>query len=286
MSTVARMQQLLTSSGKITIAAIDHRGLLKKMLHPENPETTTDHEIKDWKKLMCQLYSSRISGLLIDPSYGLDLVDTTKSCGWLLSMEQTGYRGGQAARVTDIVPGWSVQAAKEAGASGVKLLLYYDPENKSLAEQQLALAEQVGEECQRAGMVYLLEPLSYNIEGSREAEVLRIVQAVAHLPVDIFKFEYPGTQRACETISSIVTKPWVLLSAGADYETYKEQLRAACSAGASGMAVGRAAWQEFGQYESVERERFLRETATARIEELSSIVETYGKAVHEIAKVD
>jgi len=265
------LKPLLTESGKITIAAIDHRGSLEKILDKEG--------LIDWKKEMIELYRDKVSGILIDPVYGKELIDTSQNCGWMMSMEKSGYRGGKEARATELLPGWSVRQAKELGVSGVKLLLYYDPENLELAKTQKQLAMKVAEECRQEDVVFLLEPLSYKIEGTREEEVLRIAEDLKDLDVDIFKFEYPDTRQACEKISKIIDKPWVLLSAGMKYEQYKESLRIACKSGASGMAVGRAVWQEFGDYQGEEREEFLRTTAVSRMRELISIVEKYGKSV-------
>jgi len=279
MSKIERLKKLLLPSGGIAIAALDHRGSLKVNLHPEDPESTTDGEIMAWKKRMIELYKDRVSGLLIDPIYGKKLVDTTLVPGWMMSMEKTGYRGGKEARVTEILEDWSVAQAKELGAVAVKLLLYYDPENMELARQQKETALKLSEECKREGMVYLLEPLSYLIEGKREDEVLRIVRELADVPVDIYKSEYPGTRRACEEISRIVRAPWVLLSAGMEYSQYKEALIVECQSGASGFAVGRALWQEFGNYEGEARERFFKEVASVRMNELIQIVEKYAKKV-------
>lgn len=281
MSKALRLLNLLTDERKIAIAAIDHRGLLKKMLHPEDPESTTTREISEWKRLMAELYSDKVSALLVDPVYGSSLVGSGGKCGWLLSMEQTGYLGGQEARVTELIPNWSVARAKELGASGVKLLLYYDPENVELAKHQRELAASVAKDAKKEGMVFLLEPLSYKVEGSREQEVLKIAREVSDLDVDIFKFEYPGSREGCLALSTILPKPWVLLSAGVDFDNYQNQLKIACEAGASGMAVGRAAWQEFGQYEPKEREEFLRKVAVNRIEKLTEVVKEYGKSVSE-----
>ncbi len=247
MSKTTRLEQLLLPNGKIAIAALDHRGSLKVNLHPENPELTTDQEILAWKRRMIELYKDRVSGLLVDPIFGKQVLDTSMHPGWMLSMEKTGYRGGKEARVTEILEDWSVAKAKEMGACSVKLLLYYDPENIELARKQKEIALKLSEECEREGMVYLLEPLSYLVEGSREDEVIRIVQDLADIPVDIYKSEYPGTQRACEEISKRIKSPWVLLSAGMEYSQYKTALTVACQSGASGFAVGRALWQEFGQ---------------------------------------
>ena len=146
--------RLVNEQGKIAIAAIDHRGSLKKNIHPENPELTTEEEMREWKRTMIDLFKDRVSGILIDPIFGKDLVDLTAKCGWMLSMEKTGYRGGQEQRETEILPGFNVRKAKEMGACGAKLLLYYDPDNGELAERQKTIARRVGEECVRKSCIF------------------------------------------------------------------------------------------------------------------------------------
>lgn len=265
MSKSACLAKLTNSHDKITIAALDHRGSLKKSLR--------DDEILDWKKRMVELYKNEVAGILIDPVYGKDIVDKSMAVGWMLSMEKTGYRGGKEERITEIVPDWSVKKAKEMGASGVKLLLYYDPDNKELARQQKETAERIAKDCLEEEIVFLLEPLSYKVEGERADEVLRIAMDLKDLPVDIFKFEYPGTREACEKITKMLKVPWVLLSAGMEYKKYKEALQIAMESGAAGFAVGRAVWQEFGDYPpGEERERYLKNIALLRMRELVEIV--------------
>ena len=265
MSKSACLAKLTNSHGKITIAALDHRGSLKESLR--------DDEILSWKRRMVELYRDEVAGILIDPVYGKDILDKSLAVGWMLSMEKTGYRGDKLARVTEILPNWSVKQAKEMGASGVKLLLYYDPKNIELAQKQKALAQKIAEDCIKEEIVFLLEPLSYKIEGSREVEVLKIADELKDLSVDIFKFEYPGTREACEKITKIIKVPWVLLSAGMEYKKYKEALQIAMESGAAGFAVGRAVWQEFGEYEEgEERERYFNNIAKLRMRELVEIV--------------
>lgn len=282
MSVAERLKKLLLPSGKIAIAALDHRGSLKANLHPENPESTTDVEIMEWKRRMIDLYKDRVSGLLIDPIFGRDLIDTQLNPGWMISMEKTGYRGGKESRVTEILDNWSVAQAREMGACAVKLLLYYDPDNPSLARAQKEIALKVSEDCQKEGMVFLLEPLSYLVEGRREDEVLRIVSDLVDVPCEIYKSEYPGTRRACEEMSKKLKSPWVLLSAGMAYDQYRDALQIACESGASGFAVGRALWQEFGQYEGAERDRYFSHVASPRMDELLQIVEKHAKSVETV----
>ncbi len=267
------IKKLTNEFGKITIAALDHRGSLKASLHPENPEKTRDKEILEWKKRMVELFRDDVSGLLIDPIYGKKIVNKRDQNGWMLSMEQTGYRGNKQARKTELLSNWSVKKAKKMGAIAVKLLLYYDPENKELAREQRAIAGKVAEDCIDEDMVFLLEPLSYKIEGKRDEEVLNIARELKDIKADIFKFEYPGNREACEKITEMIKAPWVLLSAGMPYSKYKKALRIAIESGASGFAVGRAVWQEFGDYpKGRARERYLNSVAKTRMKELVEIV--------------
>jgi phosphoglycerate kinase len=274
----------MNDRGKIMIAAMDHRGSLKESLHPDNPDSTTEEEIRNWKTTLVDLYKNESSGLLIDPIYGKEQIERNPDLSWMLSMEKTGYRGGKEARETEILPDWSVKQAKEMGACGVKLLLYYDPENKELSGRQRAIAKKIADDCIAEDIVFLLEPLSYKVETNRESEVLQIARELKDLPVDIFKFEYPGSRKACEEISKMIKVPWVLLSAGMEYKKYKQALQIATRSGASGFAVGRAVWQEFGEYIGEERERYFKNIALMRMRELVEIVN--GDKATGIARVE
>jgi len=266
------LKKLTNSHGKITIAALDHRGSLKESLNPGNPSLVTESEMIAWKTRMVELYKNEVAGILLDPIYGKKFVNDKSGTGWMLSMEKTGYRGGKEARVTEILPEWSVKQAKEMGACSVKLLLYYDPENIELAKHQREVAQKIAEDCKREEIIFLLEPLSYKIETDRENEVLKIAEELKDLDVDIFKFEYPGSLEGCKKITDMMRVPWVLLSAGMEYSKYKEALRHAMEAGAAGFAVGRGVWQEFGQYSGEERDRYFKNVALLRMRELIEIV--------------
>jgi tagatose-1,6-bisphosphate aldolase len=72
-------------------------------------------------------------------------------------------------------------------------------------------------------------------------------------------------------LSEVSDVPWVLLSAGVDFATFAEQTRIACAAGASGWLAGRAIWKECVVLPPEERQTFLANTATARVEQLNEI---------------
>ncbi len=48
----------------------------------------------------------------------------------------------------------------------------------------------------------------------------------------------------CKELDQASRLPWVLLSAGVDFESFRIQVEIACKAGASGFLAGRALWQE------------------------------------------
>jgi tagatose-1,6-bisphosphate aldolase len=62
-----------------------------------------------------------------------------------------------------------------------------------------------------------------------------------------------------------------------EYERYVRQVEAACKAGASGIAVGRAVWQEAVTMMAQERIKFLSATARERLSRLTSLCNESAK---------
>jgi len=142
-------------------------------------------------------------------------------------------------------------------------------------------------------IVLMLEPLSYALDEKRKLTsqekrkvVVETAKRLTPLGIDVLKAEFPGDindpddsnwMEACREISSASLTPWILLSAAVDYETYVRQAAVACNAGASGLAVGRAVWQEAVSMVGDERIRFLRTTARQRISRLTSLCHALAK---------
>jgi tagatose-1,6-bisphosphate aldolase len=108
------------------------------------------------------------------------------------------------------------------------------------------------------------------------------------LGVDILKLEFPLSPDdpdeaqwlpACREISAAALTPWIVLSAAVEYQTFLRQVTAACQAGASGIAVGRAVWQEAIHLAGEARTTFLRETGADRLSRLASLCQALGKPV-------
>jgi tagatose 1,6-diphosphate aldolase len=207
--------------------------------------------------------------------------------GLVVALESTGYNGIPTARQSQVLPGWSVEKAKRMGASMVKLLVYYHPQSPAAAEIE-DFVRLISEECIRNDLGLMLEPLSYPLEDGAKlssADKRYVVTETARrlvVPgVDILKTEFPLDVRggedektwgdACAEISSASPVPWILLSAAVDYETYLQQVLVACQSGASGIAVGRAVWQEAVGLDGSERSAFLQSRACERLAQLTEL---------------
>jgi tagatose 1,6-diphosphate aldolase len=296
------LQQLADSRGMMAMCAIDHRGALRRALNDKNPDAVSYEEIVDFKLDLCQALAPFASGVLLDPEYGAAQAIAAgvlpASKGLLVSLEETGYSGHTAARMTELLLGWNVKKAKRMGASAVKLLIYFRPDLKDVASKQLDLVARLADQCIEEDMAFLVEPVTYPAEGEDSSSkrfadikpdlVVETARIITALPVDVLKAEFPADAKfeqnegrllnLCQELNQACKLPWVLLSAGVDFESFKRQVEIACKAGASGFLAGRALWQE-GAGIPIRKERmgFFRSTAASRLKELAGIADRYGK---------
>ncbi|MEA1872766.1 MAG: tagatose 1,6-diphosphate aldolase [Chloroflexota bacterium] len=296
------LQQLADSKGIMTMCAIDHRGALKRALNEKNPGAVSYQDMVDFKLDLCQAVAPFASAILLDPEYGAGQAIAAGllpgSKGLLVSMEKTGYSGDSTARITELLPGWSVKKVKKMGASAVKLLIYFRPDLKDVASKQLDLVARLAGQCLEEDIAFLVEPVSYPIEEDEASSkkfaevkpglVIETARQITALPIDVLKAEFPADIKfeqdevkllgLCQELNRASRLPWVLLSAGVDFESFRKQVKIACKAGASGFLAGRALWQEGAQIRSrEERMNFFQNTAAPRLKELAEIADSYGK---------
>ncbi len=287
------IQQCTQEGGTFAMLAMDQRGSLKRALRPEDPGAVTFEEMAAIKEAVVGAISPHASATLLDPEYGYPVCVPRRALsghsGLLLALEATGYEGQPTERRTRLLENWSPERMRKAGASGVKLLVYYHPEAANAQEQE-ALVAQVAEECHRWDLPLFLEPIHYSLDPStkrvpnpeRRRVVIETARRLVPLGVDVLKAEFPvdvaQTQDeiewadACAELSEASAVPWVLLSAGVDYDTFYRQLRVACENGASGMLCGRAIWKESVGLRGAERTAFLRTTGVERIRRLAALI--------------
>jgi tagatose 1,6-diphosphate aldolase len=284
------LQQCSSPRSTFTCLALDHRQNLRRALRPSDPASVRDDELTRFKLEVTAALADCSTAVLLDPEFSAaqavaaDLLPA--GVGLIVAVESTGYSGQPTARQSQVLPGWSVEKARRMGASMVKLLVYYHPEAVTSAGIE-AFVSQVAADCQKYDLALMLEPLAYSLQGDgklssteKHSVVVETARRLTPLGVDVLKAEFPLDtstdqdeavwKQACAQISSASAVPWILLSAAVDYEIYSRQVEAACRAGASGIAVGRAVWQEAVEAGGRERAGFLKEVARPRLERLST----------------
>jgi tagatose 1,6-diphosphate aldolase len=295
------LQQIATNKGIFVMCAIDHRGSLQTTLEKELSKKIGYEEMVQYKLELCEMLAPHSSAVLLDPIYGAaqciagNVLPGNK--GLLVSLEASGYQQNPDGRVTTLLEGWGVAKIKRMGGSAVKILLYYRPDLEDLSRKQLETVDLVAKQCIEHDIPFLVEPIIYPVgdektdsaqfAAKKSAMVIETARKITALPIDVLKAEFPVDIRfeknagkvleACKKLSEASAMPWVLLSAGADYKVFREQVKIACQGGASGFLGGRGIWQEVLHLEDrKQRAKYLKTVAVGRFNELVEIAEKYA----------
>lgn len=257
-----------TKDGKFLMLALDHRSSFKKLLEPDDPDKVSDDEVVSLKHEIIDSVEDKISGLLIDETYGLEaFVHRYKP--FLLPLEKSGFVGTKDERITELE--YSVKDIIKMGAYGAKLLLYFNPHTESAATQMETASKIMGE-CKSNAFPFFLEIVTYGEGKNLVLESVKKFIDDAIIP-DVWKLEYPGDIKNCREISELVGDiPWILLTGGSSYEVFVEHLKDAVQGGAKGFLAGRALWQEVCRLSGDEKKYFLDKTLPERFDKLSEIV--------------
>lgn len=286
------LAQCSTTAGHFVVLAIDHRANLLDALNRQAPAPLSDGDFTAFKQQVLRHLLPAASAVLADPAHGFGPGIAGRviggQVGLLSPVEVTNYDVHPSQRQTEFIPGWSVAKIKRVGGSGVKLLLYYHPDD-TRAQGQRELVARIVAECAVHDIPFFLEPIAYSPDpdtalsnDERRQVVVESARTFASMGVDVLKLEFPldVTQEPDESIwqaalanvtAACGAVPWALLSAGVDYATFRRQAELACAAGCSGVIVGRALWAEAVKLTGSAREQFLAGEGRARMEELAAV---------------
>lgn len=307
------LQQLANDKGIMAMCALDHRGSLMRMLDETHPDSVSYQAMVDFKLDLCRILAPHASAILLDPIYGAGQAISAgvlpKNTGLLVSLEESGYSGEAEARVTDLLPDWNVRKIRRMGATAAKLLLYYRPD-AGVAGKQLDIVKKLADDCLKEDMPFIVEPVSYKVEATesdpqnfakiKPQVVVETAKQITALPIDVLKAEFPADLEyeknegrlldLCHQLNDASEVPWVILSAGVNFDLFYREVEIACRAGASGFLAGRALWQEAAQASSKqERLKFLETTVVKRLESLNQLANAHGTPWHtklEASEVD
>jgi tagatose 1,6-diphosphate aldolase len=295
------LQQIANEKGIFTMCAMDHRGSVRSLICEDQEGEACSLEMIDFKVELCSHLAPHASAVLLDPNYGAAQCIAhnvlPRSTGLLVSIEATGYGGSTESRRTLLLDDWSVAKIRHMGAQAVKILVYHRPHLTELSQAQLALVEKVARDCLEHDIPFVVEPQGYKIGPEKddphlyaerkEEFVIETARQMTALPIDILKAEFPADLsyrknrseliEFCRRLDASSRVPWIILSAGVDFDIFRQQVEIACQAGASGFLGGKAVWKEAITISNTrERARFLKEVATERLKTLTQIANKYG----------
>jgi len=292
------LQRISNANGTLTMVATDQNSSMISMMKKATGNEPTYGEVADAKVMLSRALSPHCSGLLVDGYYGywstVAAQAVPASTGLLVRVEKSGAtKNAAGAPCGEVEPGWSVAKIKRAGADAVKLLAQFEPGEFDSAERNFQFTLEIYNQCIQHDILFLLEPIHFAYNGEKDdspSKLARkantVIESAKYLSryCDVYKSEFPGTfghesdaqmMDNLKKLNDACVKPWVLLSAGVDYDLYKKQVEMAMKAGASGILGGRAFWKEFFTYPKPEdRQKFAESECVKRVKEADAIVKT------------
>src|SRR3954469_8285548 len=279
---IAGMKAVSNDRGVIAAAAMDQRGSLKKSLQKEKGSEIPDSMIEEFKSIVSEVLTQHASAILLDPEWGLPAAKKRRQgSGLLLAYEQTGYDNTRAGRIPDLLNEWSVQRLKSAGASCIKVLIYYTPfDDKKVNDEKHAFVERIGDECRANDIPHFLEFVGYDPAGGDEKSLEYakkkpqiVTESMREFTkdqygIDVMKVELPIAmkfvggaksfvnkvaaytrdegKRLFNSAPAVATKPFIYLSAGVSNAEFNESLALAAESGVkfNGVLCGRATWKD------------------------------------------
>jgi tagatose 1,6-diphosphate aldolase len=275
------IQECANARGVISAAAMDQRGSLQKAIGKAKGSDAGTDELSEFKDAVSRILTPHASAILLDPEFGLPAARARAAgTGLLMAYEKTGYDATVKGRLPDLLDHWSVKRLAEAGASAIKILLYYNPfDAEQINTTKHAFIERIGAECSANDIPFFLEPVAYDdnydtkgLEFAKQKPeyVKRYMKEFSHdrYGVDVLKVEVPvnvqfvkgmncfaGGEPAYsrdeaiqhfQEAASLTNKPFIYLSAGVTDEVFRETLELAAEADVpfNGVLCGRATWQD------------------------------------------
>ena len=274
---------LSNKDGILTALAMDQRGSLRKTINGLLGRTMSDDELVAFKAVVSKALTPYASAILLDPQFGhAALANRAISCGAILSYEESGYDTTTQGRMLRLPPRLSVQRLVDQGAQGIKVMVYYDPDDDAtINDLKHTLIERIGAECKAADVVFFLEPYTYDdtIPDEKSIEYARVKPAKvlgtmrdfsdSRFGVDVLKVEVPVNMKFVEGSSAhvagtpfahthaqaiaafqesaaVTALPFIYLSAGVSDSLFRETMQMAIESGVpfSGVLCGRATWQD------------------------------------------
>ena len=295
-------------NNKVFGVAIDAGSGLKQALKDARKAFYQENDLETFKKLIITSLGQYATTILIDSEFGPHLISKyPKQCSPMMAFEADVYHISDEDRITKLPDNIKVSDFSRLGYKVLKFFMYYAPnDNIEINEQKQKIIENIGKECVKNNISFLMEPLVYDPikrPGSLDYAYLKpqlvenatktfsnpkfnINYLKVEVPVDLSFVEGFGDPiiKQKEAIkffkdASIAASgiPLLYLSAGVSFEWFKASLNMAIKAevDCSGFMCGRAIWSEaikvFGEQGEEGLKSWLNTTGQNRLNELISL---------------
>ncbi len=274
--------------------AVDHGDPLVEML--EAAGLSADAEAQRAIKYdIVDTVGREASAVLLDPDVSVvDIVERralARDVGLLVRIESDGFDTVGGLRRSRLIDGLGAAGARERGATAAKVMVFVRPDREDLDGYTAQLVRAALEDCGREHLLCVIEAMTYRLDdetpaafAARRGDLIRDSAVfLAECGAKLLKLEYPGSLAACEAVSSAISTPWAVLSAGVDHEEFCDQLTASVGGGAAGFIAGRSLWKESVRMPPEERRAFLDGTVRRRFEQLLEVLVAHGDSVRGVA---
>lgn len=284
--TLRGLSRLADRDGRFRMVAVDQRPplfrALARALNVSEDELSWN-EVADAKAVLVEALGPHAGAMLLDPvwAHPRAIASLPGDVGLLSTLEGYDVDVVDGERRSRPIQGWSVAAARRAGADAIKVLAWHRPGlSEATQRHQDAFVRAAGEACRRHDLPFVLELLDYPLPsddpddpGWIREKTERVLTSVRHyadpaFSVDLYKLEVPfdphrvrevaagaldGIARepiwtlaeadaALQELDAASPVPWVVLSAGVGPRAFEFVVDRAVDAGASGFLAGRALW--------------------------------------------
>jgi tagatose 1,6-diphosphate aldolase len=276
------LARLADAEGHFRMVALDQRPPMFDAIAQARKitrEQVSYADVAAAKRLLVEALAPHCSSMLFDPNFAvpaaIDLLPA--HCGLIMTLEEHRVEETPGGRKSRVIDNWSVAKIRAMGGDAVKVLAWYRPDaDAAVNAHQQKFVREIGEECRRNDIPYVLELLVYPFIGSA-GHTADYVESPGKLPalvidsvrefakpeygVDLLKLESPlaandlpardgsaaakAAQQEFDAIGAICSEhdiPWVLLSGGAAHDKFERVLEYAYAAGAGGFLAGRTIW--------------------------------------------
>ena len=298
---VRSLQRVTSNDGYFMVCALDHLSDFAELLGPDLSKVSFSDIVRAKDDIIRDLAPS-VSAVLVDPLYALGHLVVSRAVprdvGLMAPIEDEDYGITVAPRGTRLRQGWGMSQIKASGADVAKLLWFFRPDaDRAIADAQRALVTGLVRQSEELSLPLVVEPIWYPLPGedpsSQDWKAARIAGIIAsaveadRLGVDMLKVEFPGyvdteegiaaARKACAELDAMVTVPWVILSAGVQFEDFVTQVGLACEAGASGYIGGRSIWHDaVSSLDPLARAEAVA-AAVVRLERLNAVTREHGR---------